>query len=282
MTRPGVLAHRVDGVGEPVLLLNGGMMSIASWDPVALPLAERYRVVRCDFRGQLCSPGATYPGLDEHVADLAALLDALEIERVHVIGTSFGGEVGLLLAATHPARVVSLVAATVTDVATPALRDGGGVLARLCREAAEGGSKPAVAAMLTPLFYSPAYVAAHLAELSSRAAQVALLPDWWFARAADLLDSIADLDLRPVLGRIACPALIVAAAEDRVMPVERSQALAAAVPYARLEVVEGSGHVLVAERTDEFVAICLNFLDAVCGLDERDARAGDRSGARTR
>jgi pimeloyl-ACP methyl ester carboxylesterase len=43
--------HRVDGEGEPLLLLNGIAMSVASWEEIARPLAERFRVVRCDFRG---------------------------------------------------------------------------------------------------------------------------------------------------------------------------------------------------------------------------------------
>ncbi|MRR12138.1 alpha/beta hydrolase, partial [bacterium] len=51
MSGPGVLAHRVDGRGDPLLLLNGGMMSLSAWEELARPLAERYRVVRCDFRG---------------------------------------------------------------------------------------------------------------------------------------------------------------------------------------------------------------------------------------
>ena len=101
--RAGVLAHRLDGDGEPLLLLNGGMMSISSWDPFIEPFVERYRVVRCDFRGQLRSHEPPHRTLDGHVADVIALLDSLKIARTRVIGASFGAEVGLLLAA-HPSR----------------------------------------------------------------------------------------------------------------------------------------------------------------------------------
>jgi len=145
----GVLAHQLDGDGEPLLLLNGGMMSISSWNPFIEPFVERYRVVRCDFRGQLRSHEPPHRTLDGHVADVIALLDTLEIERTCVIAASFGAEVGLLLAATHPARVASLVVATATDVATQLMRDGGAELGRACRDAAAGR---AAAADFTVLF----------------------------------------------------------------------------------------------------------------------------------
>jgi pimeloyl-ACP methyl ester carboxylesterase len=267
MSANALLTHRIDGTGEPVLLLNGGMMTIASWDAIAAPLAERYRVVRCDFRGQLRSPGTPHPDLAGHVGDLVALLDGLRIERVHAVGTSFGAEVGLLLAALHPGRVGSLVAATATDVATPLLRDGQGALQQELRKAAAGHGRDRVLAEMVAVFYSRPYAAAHSQELAERATQVAQLPDWWFAGAADLLASLENLDLRPYIGRITCPVLVLAAGEDRVMPLEHARALAAATPSARLEVVEGSGHVLVVEQPERFVRSCLDFLGSALRYD---------------
>lgn len=260
MTEGHPLAYRVDGRGEALILLNGGMMTIASWDAIAAPLAERYRVVRCDFRGQLRAPGPTHPDLAGHVVDLVALLEALDIQRVHAVGTSFGAEVGLLLAALQPERVVSLVAAAATDVATPLLQDGRGALQQECRNAAAGHSRDRLLEEMQALFYSPTYVAAHRQELAERAAQTAKLPDWWFAGVADLLASLANLDLRRYLAGITCPVLVLAAGEDRVMLPEHARALASAIPAARLEVIEGSGHVLVVEQPERFVEICLEFL----------------------
>lgn len=263
MTRPEPLAHRIDGTGETVLLLNGGMMTIASWDAIAAPLAAHYRVVRCDFRGQLRSPGPHHPDLAGHVQDLVRLLDELGVRRAHAVGTSFGAEVALLLAASHPDRVASLVAGTATDIATPLLQDGSAELRQELRGAAAGGNRDRLLTILHDLFYSPAYVATHGRELSERAAQVALLPGWWFAGAADLLASLENLDLRRYLGSIACPVLVVAAGEDQVMPPGCARALVSAIPGARLEVVEGSGHALVAERPGEFANICLVFLEKI-------------------
>jgi 3-oxoadipate enol-lactonase len=255
-----LIAYRVDGTGEPVLLLNGGMMSIASWDALLPAFAERYRVLRCDFRGQLRSPGEPHPSLDGHVADVLALLDALAVDRVHLVGTSFGGEVALLLAASAPERVASLTAVTVTDVCTEELRSASEELRAACRQTFAGGDRRRIHDLLIPAFYSPSWVTAHRDELDARREQVALLPDAWFAAAERLLASLEHLDLRPRLAEITCPTLVVAAEHDRIMPLERARALVAAIAGSRLEIVPGSGHVLVNEQPERLARICLGFL----------------------
>lgn len=263
MSRRALLAHRLEGQGETVLLLNGGMMSMASWDAIAAPLARTYRVLRCDFRGQFLSPGEPPARLAGHCDDLVSLLDALAVERVHVIGTSFGAEVGLLLAALHARRVASLIAATATDAVTPVLRERGGVLRRACRAALDGGDRGEVYDLMLPAFFSAGYLTTHEREVRVRRAQVAALPDAWFAGADALLASLEELDLRPHLASISCPTLVVAAEYDLVMPVEHARALATAIPSARLEIVADSGHVLVLEKPDELTEICLRFLSNV-------------------
>jgi 3-oxoadipate enol-lactonase len=261
-----VLAHRVDGEGAPVLLLNGGMMSMSAWQEIASPLAERYQVVRCDFRGQLTSPGTPHATLDGHVEDVVALLDHLGIARAHVVGTSFGAEVGLLLAATQSARVASLTAVTVTAVPTPMLQQGGALLARQARWAARGGPRRAFFDNTTSVFYSRDWVRAHRAELSTRREQVVLLPPEWFENAAVLLDTLTSFDLRAAVEMIVCPTLVVAAEGDVVMPVAYAHAVATAIPGARLEVVADSGHVLVHEQPARLLELLLGFLAEVADV----------------
>ena len=73
MSGGDILTHRIDGEGEPLLLLNGGMMSIAAWEAIAGPLHRHHRVLRCDFRGQMLSPGAPHREMEDNVRDLVAL-----------------------------------------------------------------------------------------------------------------------------------------------------------------------------------------------------------------
>ncbi len=258
----GVLAHRVDGEGSPLLLLNGGMMSMAAWEPIARRFARTHRVLRCDFRGQLHSPGAR-ASMEEHADDVAALLDGLGERCVDVVAASYGAYVGLLVAARHPTRVRSLVAATVTDVADGKPGGAGERLAKAVRAAANGGDRLEVYDAIVQLAYRPEWQAAHAEEIASRRAQVGLLPAGWFTGLRDLLAALAKVDLRSVLPGISCPVLVLAASLDAAMPLERTKAVADAIPGADFVVVPDSGHALIVEREDEFVLLVERFLSRV-------------------
>jgi pimeloyl-ACP methyl ester carboxylesterase len=260
-----LLSYRLDGSGEALLLLNGGLMSMVSWDRIVGQLSRSYQVLRCDLRGQLLSPGSPHPHLDGHVDDLICLLDSLDMGRAHVIGTSFGAEVGLLLAAQHSSRITSLVAATAADVfvgvdeflawSSP-LRDAS-------RIAAAGGDRMGFYDRLTERLYSRGYIEAHRDELDVRRRQVAALPDSWFAAADRLLATLETLDLRSYLPQISCPTLVLIAELDELVPPMRSMALAEGIRGSRVKFFKGSGHALVFEHPGQFAEICLDFLSSV-------------------
>jgi len=243
-----LLGHRLEGErGEVVLLLNGGMMTHASWAPVSAGLLEAWRVLGCDFRGQLRSPGEAHPRLIDHVPDLVALLDALGLGAVHVLGVSFGAEVGLLLAALHPARVRTLAAVTAADRSPPGMREDSRALQALAREALAGGDPNAFHDAVARGVYSAGFRDLHADELAARRARSLALPASWYSGLLGILAAIEEFDLAPWLGRIACPTLVVGAALDTVMPAERVRALAAAIAGAELAVHPDSGHGLVVE-----------------------------------
>ena len=268
-------AGRVDGT---VVLLNGGFMTTASWEPLARRLAECCRVVRCDFRGQLRSPGQVREELAGNVGDLVALLDGLDsaidggIEPVHLLGTSFGGEIALLLAARHPERVASLVAVTVSDYATDEMRSDAREMRRLIARLLPGEDRGKFHDRLVEEVYSTDYVAANGEVLAARREQIASLPDAWFASAMDLLRAIESFDLRPELPAIRCPALVVVAREDRVTPPDRGRAVARAIAGAELIEHPTSGHALVAEHPDWLADRALRFFASVDG--DRDGGGG--------
>lgn len=244
----GLLGHRLEGErGEVVLLLNGGMMTFASWAPVTAGLLDAYRVLGCDFRGQLRSPGEGHPRLIDHVPDLVALLDALGLGAVHVLGVSFGAEVGLLLAALHPARVRTLAVVAAADRSPPGMREDARALQALAREVLAGGDPTPFHEAVIRGVYSAAFRAARPEVLAARTARSVALPRSWYAGLLGILAAIEEFDLTPWLGRIDCPTLVVHAAADGVMPAERVRALAAAIAGAELAVHPDSGHGLVVE-----------------------------------
>ncbi|MEM9557455.1 MAG: alpha/beta hydrolase [Acidobacteriota bacterium] len=263
---PTVLAHRVEHGDRAsddalVLLLNGGFMTAVSWQPVAATLLEHRGLLRCDFRGQLLTPGPAHARVEDNVDDVVALLDHLGLARVHVVGTSFGGLVAVHLATRHPERVASLAVVTVADHATAAMFDGADELRRVVAAILDGGERTAFHELLVRDVYSAAYAAEQAEVLAERGRQVAALPDAWFAATGDLVAAIEDYDLRPHLGDVRCPTLVVVAGDDRVMPPAACRALAAGIDGAVVVEHPTSGHALVtedpewlAERLQRFLA----------------------------
>src|SRR5256712_9123533 len=117
-TSPGVHLHYlVDDFTEPwtepatILLLHGNAESSRAWYAWVPLLARRFRVVRPDMRGY----GASTPmprdfawTLDVIVGDYARLMDALGVQRFHLVGAKIGGVIARALAARRPQRVMTL------------------------------------------------------------------------------------------------------------------------------------------------------------------------------
>jgi 3-oxoadipate enol-lactonase len=232
-------------------------MSISAWQPLMEPLTRQYRVIRCDFRGQFLSPGPFPTALEEHAQDLVELLDELKIERAHVAGVSFGGLVGMLLAALHPERVERLTVIAATDYTEPWMRDDA-VTGRMIAEGAAAGTGDGgdLVRQVSGATWSDWWLATQPPDfIESRARMVATLPAAYFLGAAAILRLLETLDLRPQLPRITAPTLVIGGEHDRIFPVEHSRAIAAAIPDAQLEILNGTGHGLLMERMDRVLEL---------------------------
>ncbi len=260
MNQDLVLFHRLDGVGEPLLLLNGIAMTTPSWEAFVAPLTVDHQLVRCDFRGQLLTPGPPPDDVGEHVEDLVRLLDHLELDSVHVAGTSFGGVVGALFAARHPDRVRSLVCIASADGFDEQMAGEVARWREACLQSLEGPDRGHLSDVLEPVAYSPAYLESHREERVERRRQIAALPDAWFEGLIGLLDTAHSFRARREIAGIRCPVLVVAAELDAFVPLERARAMAERIPGARFRVVEGAGHAVVVERPELIAELILEFL----------------------
>jgi pimeloyl-ACP methyl ester carboxylesterase len=103
----GILAYDEAGRGPAAILLHGAFMDRGAWDLQVPALSPRFRVVRYDIRpfGESTIPEKPYKTTD----DVLAVMEALKIDRAHLIGHSFGGGIAVDVALAHPERVASLV-----------------------------------------------------------------------------------------------------------------------------------------------------------------------------
>jgi len=112
------------GVGPPLVLVHGSGMSAATWAPL-MPHLEGHRLIALDLPGFGLSDAYDYSGRslrDHAVAQLTSLLDALEIERAAVVGTSLGAMWGLCFAVDAPGRITALASLGVPAVALRGMR----------------------------------------------------------------------------------------------------------------------------------------------------------------
>ncbi|HBT39015.1 MAG: Alpha/beta hydrolase fold domain-containing protein [Thermotoga sp. 50_1627] len=231
------------GRGSVVALLNGIFMNMKSWEFLLKDLKDRYSVLLHNFRCQWTSSNAEC-SFERHVQDLKQLCDALKIDRLHLVGTSYGAEVGMLFAAEHPEMVESLVIITATARVTPYIRNH----ALLWKMGAETKDPTRfVLSWLTDV-YSEAFLDAHPDLLNTI---VSRMKNFNYDGAAMLLDSFLHMEQKPLIEKlpsISCPTLVVCAEHDRIKPPRFSREIAALIKDAKLVCVPDSGHAVVVEK----------------------------------
>jgi pimeloyl-ACP methyl ester carboxylesterase len=163
--------------------------------------------------------------------------------------------VGLIFAARFPERVRSLaVIASVAHV-DERLRQQ----TEAWVEATRRGPAAAYEAVSADSF-SPAFLRANPALVEAGRARLVQAPSGFFPGFTRLVRAFQQLDARPLLPRIACPTLVIAAEGDALKPPSCSRALAEGIPGAELAVVAGSGHAVVLEQPEAVNALLLGFL----------------------
>jgi pimeloyl-ACP methyl ester carboxylesterase len=248
------IAWESQGTGAPLLLVQGLGYTRRGWGPTRERLAERYRVVSYDNRGigESDIPPGPYT-VAEMTGDALQVLDEAGIERAHVVSASLGGMVAQHLAARHPERVDRLVLACTH----PGVEDGYPMPQVTVDLFAQAPTlEPQVALRrfvdnsLGPV--PPAGLADEV-----YAYRLANPPDMdgWLAQVA-AGTTFAGVDH----ARILAPTLVITGTEDNVIDCRNSELLAERIPNARLERLDGAGHLVFWERSDEFVRLVEEFL----------------------
>jgi pimeloyl-ACP methyl ester carboxylesterase len=254
LTLNGVRIHYEEhGSGTPLLLLHGLGGSCEDWIFQVPAFAPRYRVITPCLRGFGHSerPRGGY-SIPQHASDVFALLDALGIDRCHVVGHSMGGAIAFEMALERPDRVASLVALN----SQPSFElDSLGkrllLLWRLVLPRVLG--MPRMARLMTQRHFP----LPEQAELRERVMKTHAGND---ARAyVANLRALAGWTVVGRLGEVRVPVLLVTADQD-FTSVEEKRRYLSAIPDARLEVIPGSRHISHLDQPDTFNRIVLEFL----------------------
>ena len=244
------------GAGPPLLLITGIGAHIEMWAPFARLVADR-ELIAFDAPGSGLSQRPPRPlGMRSLAAIVRALLDELDLDRVDVLGYSWGGGLAQELARRAPERVRRLVLCATG----PGL---GGVPPR-----------PLAALMLaTPArYFHPRLLALSVPHIAGgrTAREPSALTDQAAARLhrppdplgyAYQLYAAAGWTSLPWLHRLQQPTLVVAGEQDPSVPLGNARILAGRLPHARIEVVKGGGHLFLLDEPESAAAAIDAFLN---------------------
>ena len=241
------VAYRRKGEGPPTLYLHGAGLT-RMWLPLYERLSQSLDLIAPEHPGY----GETempewLDGFDDLVIHYDALLDALELERVHLVGYSLGGWIAAELAVFYPRRLESL-----TLITPIGLRIPGKPIARPLRDGPRDALRDDLQRPDQRRRRSLPDIES-LDEIEHQFGETATL-----ARLA--WNPRFDPKLERRLARVSCPTLVVRAEHDRLVPDEMAERYAELIDGARIETVPGTGHALIVEQPEKTADLISAFI----------------------
>jgi pimeloyl-ACP methyl ester carboxylesterase len=245
------------GSGPPLLLVHGLAMSGDMFEPIVEPLAKRHRLIIPDLRG--CGRSRNLPppySVKQQAADLAALLDHLDLASTDTLGYSQGGPVVQELALDYPAKVRRLVLSNTYSYNMATMK-----------EKMEGHIVPLVIRLLGVRLFVKLMISQGLKQIpKEQAAWVANLIARTWGEADPKSIELAwreamAFDSRSRLHEIRCPTLVIAGSDDNAVPMHHASMLHDGIAGSKLVVIAGADHALMWARPNEWLEEVNEFLD---------------------
>lgn len=239
-------AYRRQGSGEPVLFLHGAGLT-RMWLPFYREMAARTDFIAPEHPGFGETPMPDWlRGMDDLIFHYDAFLDALNIDRVHLVGFSLGGWIAAEFATTYPKRIKTL-----TLITPMGLRVDWGDIPDIFHVGPEE--------ILDKLFADKSKIPDVASDPSSLDEVEHLYGESaTFARLA--WSPRYNIQLERRLQRVRVPSLILLAEHDRLIPEAIGKRYAACLPRSRTLRIPGTGHALIVERPDEVAGMLIEFI----------------------
>lgn len=248
--------YNESGEGEPLLFVSGQNTDHTQWATVTPRYVDTYRIIVFDTRGT----GSTDKPVDapysmrDFAADVVALLDALAVERAHIIGASMGGKITQQIAIDYPERVASAVLMATTP-GGPHAASWDAQVARTMKSVPTGD---AATDPILPLLVSELW-AGENPDFAQNMAERRMNPGGPVPRRLHFQAS-QEHNAWESLPSITTPVLVVHGADDRISPVRNAELLASRIPAAELAVIEHGRHEFFVEYPKETTRIVRDFL----------------------
>ena len=245
------------GKGRPLVVLNGIMMSCASWKEFIEPFSANNHLILVDFLDQGKSDRMTGKEYDHAIqVDLVkALLDFLDLDKVCLMGISYGSEVAMEFTLAYPSYVERLLLFNATARTGPWLGDIG--------DAWNKATYDADAYYLTtiPVIYSPGFYLKNNDWMNRR--REALRPVFgnpdFIEAMIRLTNSSRNYDIADRLGEIAVPTLVVSCQQDYLTPVEEQQFIVDHIPNSHHVILPNCGHASMYEQPLLYASLVVGF-----------------------
>jgi 3-oxoadipate enol-lactonase len=248
-----LLYCRIDGnPARPTILLSNSLCcTVQMWDAQVAQLSQDFHLVRYDYRGHGRSPATDGACTLEMLArDALAILDALGFDRVNYVGLSLGGLIGMYLAVHHPARLQRIVLCNTSPYMPSAEKWNERM--RLATEAGMDG----IALNSFERWTTPEFQQNHPDVFQALVRQARAIPPQGYA---NLCAALRDADMRPQLGRIDKPTLVIGSTAD-VSPLDKTSHWSAAIAGAEFQVIEDAGHLSNLDQPIVFTKKISGFL----------------------
>jgi pimeloyl-ACP methyl ester carboxylesterase len=253
------LDYEIEGDGAPVVLIPGFATGRWIWFKQTVELSHDFRIISFDPRGVAASDKPEGPQTIGLLADdVAHLLDTIGIESAHIVGASFGGFVAQQFALKYPAMTRKLVLCCTSFGGPNHVVPAPETLAALASTKGLHSEERMRANLL--LAFTPEYVQTQIAEVDHMVHLRATneVPEHIYMSQ---LQAAMSFNTESRLAEIKSPALVLSGDADIIVPVQNSRNLAAKIPGAELQIIEGGSHTFFIEQAGTFNQIVKEFLN---------------------
>lgn len=253
MVGPHRISARTKGEGRPIVLFHSLLADNTSFDPIARGLSASNQVVLLNLPGF----GASDPvegGLEENADRIAGAVRKMGFKQSPIfLGNGYGGFIALLTAIRHPGITERLVLAD----CGAAFSEPGRAAFRGMSAAAKEKGLAGIAEVAMRRLFSPEFQAENPTLIEERRQRfVALNPQTFHSACA----ALAALDLRSQVPSVKVPVLVLVGEHDEATPPPMSHELAALLPNAKLQVLQGCAHVPQLQEPELFLSAISEFI----------------------